>query len=99
LSHAAFSELAEGDLVEIWLSIAIDQVKNADRFVEELRAQAQRLAEQPLMGVSRQDFGKEVRSFPHGEYLVIYRPTEFGVGIARIVHGARDLGKLVVPRT
>jgi len=99
LSHAVFSELAEGDLAEIWLSIAMDQVKNADRFVEELRECAQHLAEQPLMGVSRPDFGKEVRSFLHGEYLVIYRPTEFGVGIARIVHGARDLGKLVVPRT
>jgi plasmid stabilization system protein ParE len=60
---------------------------------------AQRLAEQPLMGVIRPDFGREVRGFPHREYLVIYRPTEFGVGIARIVHGARDFGKVVVPRS
>lgn len=99
MSHAVFSDLAEGDLAEIWLSIAMDQLQNADRFVEDLRDRAQQLAEQPLMGVSRPDFGKDIRCFPHGEYLLIYRPSDSGVGIARIVHGARDLRKLMVPRT
>lgn len=98
MSHAVFSELAEGDLADIWVSIALDNIDVADRFIEELRDKAVRLAEQPLMGVARPDLGKDVRSFPHKDYLVIYRPTEFGVGIARIVHGARDLGRLVIPR-
>jgi toxin ParE1/3/4 len=98
LSHAVFSELAEGDLAEIWVSIALSSIETADQFIEELREKATRLAEQPLMGVVRPELGKDVRSFPHGNYLVIYRPEPFGAGIARIVHGARDLGRLPVPR-
>jgi toxin ParE1/3/4 len=99
LSHAVFSELAEGDLADIWVSIALDDIEIADRFIEELRGKAAGLAEQPLMGVARPELGREVRSFPHRDYLLIYRPMAFGVGIARIVHGARDLGRLAVPRT
>jgi toxin ParE1/3/4 len=99
LTHAVFSELAEGDLADIWVTIALDSIEIADRFIEELRDKAALLAEQPLMGLARPDFGEDVRSFPHREYLVIYRPTEFGVGVARIVHGARDLRRLSVPRT
>lgn len=99
MTHAVFSELAEGDLADIWVTIALDSIEIADRFIEELRDKAALLAEQPLMGLARPDFGEDVRSFPHREYLVIYRPTEFGVGVARIVHGARDLRRLSVPRT
>jgi toxin ParE1/3/4 len=99
VTHAVFSELAEGDLADIWVSIALDSIEHADRFIEELRDKAALLAEQPLMGIARPDFGKDVRSFPHRDYLLIYRPLEFGVGVARVVHGARDLRRLSVPRS
>jgi toxin ParE1/3/4 len=99
LSHAVFSELAEVDLADIWVSIALDNIEHADRFIEELRDKAALLAEQPLIGVARPDFGKNVRSFPYRDYLLIYRPEDFGVGVARIVHGTRDLRRLSVPRT
>jgi len=98
LRYAALSELAEGDLAEIWVAIAREAIETADRFLEEFRVRAQRLADQPFIGVARPDLGKEVRSLPHGAYLVIYRPTSFGVGIARVVQGARDLQSVVVPR-
>lgn len=95
---AVLSELAEGDLAEIWLAIAQDQPINADRFIDELRQQLQKLAEQPLMGRARPELGREVRSFPHAAYVVIYRPNADGVAISRLVHGSRDLSELVVPR-
>ena len=98
MRYAAFSELAEGDLAEIWVAIAQDDIETADRFLGEFRVRAQRLAEHPFMGVARPDLGEEVRSLPHGAYLVIYRPTSFGVGIARVVHGSRDLERVIVPR-
>jgi toxin ParE1/3/4 len=98
LRYAALSELAEGDLAEIWVAIARDDIETADRFLDEFHDRAQRLAEQPFIGVARHDLGKEVRSLPHGAYLVIYRPTSFGVGIARVVHGARDLQRMVIPQ-
>jgi len=97
LNSAVLSELAEGDLAEIWVEIARDHIENADRFIDELRARAQQLAEQPLMGRERSQFGVNVRSFPHDEYLLFYRPTPTGVAIARIVHGRRDLTRIVIP--
>jgi plasmid stabilization system protein ParE len=98
LRQAVFTELAEGDLAEIWVEIARSDIDVADRFVDEVRAKAIQLAEFPLMGVARPELGLDVRSLPHGDYLVIYRPMASGVGIARVAHGRRDLRKLIVPR-
>jgi plasmid stabilization system protein ParE len=33
-------------------------------------------------------------SFPHGGYLIFYRPLPDGVEIVRIIHGARNLSRL-----
>ena len=98
MKTAHFSELAEGGLCEIWLAIAEDQVRNADQFIEALRQVAQGLADQPLMGRARPELGTNRRSFPHGDYVVIYRPSDEGAEIARIVHGARDIENIVMPR-
>ncbi len=80
------------------MEIARSDIDIADRFIDEVRAKAIQLAEFPLMGVARPESGQDVRSLPHGDYLVIYRPMASGVGIARVVHGRRDLRKRVVPR-
>jgi hypothetical protein len=34
LNSAVLSELAEGDLAEIWVEIARDHIENADRFID-----------------------------------------------------------------
>ena len=99
MSQADFSELAEGDLAEIWVSIAKGDIDTADRFLAELRDLANRLAALPLMGIARPELGNEVRSFVHGEYLMIYRPQKQGVAISRVAHGRRDLRRLVLPRS
>jgi toxin ParE1/3/4 len=98
LRHAVFSDLAEADLADIWVSIATDDIDTADRFLDELRALAQKLAELPHMGRVRADFGEQVRSFPYNDYLVIYRQQPDGIGIARVVHGRRDLRQIEVPK-
>jgi toxin ParE1/3/4 len=98
LKYAVNSELAEADLADIWVEIATDDIDTADRFIQGLRTLAQKLAEQPFMGRERPDLGKHVRVFPHGQYFLIYRSAAHGVGIARVVHGARDLAGIEVPR-
>lgn len=98
MKFAVLSELAEEDLADIYVHIALDQPINADRFIDELRAQMQRLAEQPMIGRERPELGKDVRSFPHAGYLVVYRPNSVGIGVARVLHGSRDLGDVEVPR-
>jgi toxin ParE1/3/4 len=98
LRYAVNSELAEADLADIWVEIATDDIDTADRFIEGFRTLAQKLAEQPFMGRERPDLGQDVRVFPRERYLLIYRPASHGVGIARVVHGARDLASIEVPR-
>ena len=51
------------------------------------------LARHPGAGVRRSDIGPDVRSFPLGNYLVLYRRITDGVEIIRAVHEQRDLSK------
>ena len=98
MRYAVNSELAEADLADLWVEIGTDDIDTADRFIEKLQSLAQKLAEQPFMGRERPELGQDVRVFPHEQYLLIYRPAAYGVDIARVVHGARDLTSIEVPR-
>ena len=49
------------------------------------------LAENPLLGRGRPEFGRDIRSFPAGNCAIFYRPTDDGVEIIRVIHGARDI--------
>jgi toxin ParE1/3/4 len=52
------SELAEQDLLEIWLYVAADaSVARADRLLDAIGEQFELLAEQPRMGRRRPEFG------------------------------------------
>jgi toxin ParE1/3/4 len=42
----------------------------------------------------REELSPRLRSFPVGSYIIFYRPTQDGVEIARILHGARDFPPL-----
>jgi toxin ParE1/3/4 len=94
LRQPFITELAESDLTKIWLYIARDKPQAADRFVDELRAQCEKLAAQPDLGRPRPDLAAGIRSYRVGNYLIFYFPTATGVEVARVLHGARDLPKL-----
>lgn len=97
IAVVVLSPLAEDDLVEIWCTVAADDIRAADKLIDELHQMTQLLVRQPMLGRLRPEFGPDVRSFPHGDYLVFYRPASQGVGIVRVVHGARDLSALKMP--
>ena len=48
------------------------------------------LARMPEMGKSEEDLFPRLRSFPEGNYLIYYLPTEGGIGLVRVLHGARE---------
>lgn len=52
----------------------------------------QRIAE---MGVARPEVRADLRTFPVGNYLILYRQTEDGAEIVRVVHGARRWQELL----
>lgn len=82
---------AQNDLDEIWLFIARDNRKAADRFHDLLHSKFVALAMQPHMGRARDELRRGIRSFPVGSYVIYYRDTPKLVEIARVLHGALDL--------
>lgn len=91
------SDHARDDLDEIWLSIAIDNVPAADGLIDKLETLLQRLLQFPEMGAARDEIRSGVRSFPCGNYLVLYRSMTNGIAVIRVVWGGRDLQALDYP--
>lgn len=85
---------AANDLRSIALYIAEDNPDRADSFVDELRAKALRIAQQPLSYRARNDISPGLRSATHGRYLLLFRDLPDRVRVVRVVHAARDLGRL-----
>jgi toxin ParE1/3/4 len=85
---------AEEDLIEIWLSIAHDNPKAADKLLDHIEAVCALLAENPALGPARPDLVPELRYFVVRKYLILYRQIA-DVEIVRVVHGARYLPDLV----
>ena len=91
MARFILSEKAERDILEIWAYIAADSVDAADRFVDTVEERLARIAETPFVGRCRDELGKDFRSLSMGNYLIVYRPVEEGIHVARVIHGARDL--------
>jgi toxin ParE1/3/4 len=89
-----FSAQARDDLQQIARYIARDNPGRAKSFIGELRVQCSRLIAQPLLGISREDYAKGVRMITHGRYLIFYCVIANDVHIERVLHSARDIGRL-----
>ena len=84
---------ASEDLKEISRYIAKD--REAPQGAKRLRSlfleQFRLLGSQPLAGELRDDLGEKVRQWPARDYVIFYEPTDTGVQIIQVVHGARDV--------
>lgn len=89
-----FSAHARDDLQQIAKYIARDNPGRARSFVGELRTQCSRLITQPMLGISRDDYAKGVRMITHGRYLIFYSLIANDIYIERVLHSARDIGRL-----
>lgn len=86
-----YARRAELDIDGIIGYIAKDNRLAAEDFAAQLVGKVYVIAETPLIGRERDDFGGGVRVFPFGNYIIFYRPTDVGVTILRVLHGARNL--------
>jgi toxin ParE1/3/4 len=89
------TRLAEQDLLEVIRFIARDDPHAARLFLSEVRERYQQLSANIEMGRSRPDLAPDIRSFPIGSYLILYRSTRDGIVIARFLHSARDIPTLL----
>ena len=87
------SPAAERDLEEIADFIAADDPVAAARVIDDIEAACELVATHPGVGRPRDEIALGVLSFPVGSYVLFYRPGRSTVGIARVLHGRRDLPK------
>jgi toxin ParE1/3/4 len=90
---------AEADLDEIWLYVARESgsMEVATRLIDSITDRFYFLANFPHAGrACAQEFGDGMRSFPVGEYVILYCTKGEDVFILRVVHGRRDFESLFV---
>jgi plasmid stabilization system protein ParE len=86
---------AKADLVELWFFVAGERsIETADRLDDSITVRFLLLSKHPRVGRSRDDLRAGIRSFPVGNYVVLYRIEGNDVLIQRVVRGSRDLEAL-----
>lgn len=91
MSRYRLTTLAQADIDSAWLYIAKERPSAADRFVDRLRRHFELLAENPLIGESRNDLAEGVRQSTVSNYVILHRFAAERVQIVRVIHGARDV--------
>jgi toxin ParE1/3/4 len=88
-------------LIEIYVTIALDNEAAAERVCNEIEERVVMLREHSRLGVRRPEIAPSARMLAFGMYLVLYKTTpdsdEGGVEsveIVRVVHGHRDLSHI-----
>lgn len=94
MKRLGFSPAARADLIGIGRYIAEDDPIRAESFVAELESKARQAAERPLSFIAREDLGPGLRAAVHGRYVLFFRELADEVRIVRVLHGARDLGRI-----
>ena len=94
MPHVVIKRTAIADLKSIAGYIARDNPSRAISFIEEIRVAIRIWAENPLAGRERSDIAEGLRCFPHGNYVVFYRPRRDGLTVVHVLHGKRDVRQL-----
>lgn len=91
--------VAQAQLDGIWLYVATESgsVEIAKREIEKIEDGFWLLVGNPRAGRQRDhDLGANVRSFPVGEYVIIYRIEANAPLILCVARGSRDLKNLLI---
>jgi len=88
-----FTPQAEADLLSIWEYIADeDSERAADRVIQRLYEQCQKLSDMPGIGHYREDLlDKRHRFWTVWSYIIAYRWEVKPIQVIAVIHGARDL--------
>ena len=98
-----FTPQAAEDLDAIWWFIAEDNRDAANRVEMEIIATCRRLAKHPRMGTKRQDITPlpvrfwTITKFPN--YVIVYRSDSAPLQVVAVLHGKRDLKKVLEGRS
>src|SRR5678815_3183354 len=99
MSRYELTRSALADIDELWTYIAEDNIEAADRVSSAILDACALLAEQPLIGHTREDLTpRPVLFWSSGRYLIVYRPETEPLRIVAIFHGSRDIASLLIDR-
>jgi toxin ParE1/3/4 len=90
MSRFDLSPQANKDLKETWTYIAEDNEHFADKTIDELISRFKLLADNPQLGMFRNDLIADLRLFTFKKHNIYYFQTELGVEIYRVLHSSRD---------
>ena len=94
MTRVTHTPQARQDLFSIWSYIAEDNPPAADRLLDTINEKCELLADHPKLGPARPDLAPDLRYFPVGSYLILYREIATGVEIVRVLHGVRNLNAI-----
>jgi toxin ParE1/3/4 len=83
------------DIEEIGAYIERDNRARAATFVVELKQRCIAIGSNPQAARPRPKWGKGVRAVVYGNYIIAYRDEPDEVVILRVIHGARDIDRLL----
>jgi toxin ParE1/3/4 len=83
------------DLIEIGTYISRFSPRAADKVLDLLDLKSAALADNPYLGMARDELGKDVRHFPVGNFVIFYRIIDNGIEVLRYAHGRRRLRDLL----
>ncbi|MGH9624447.1 MAG: type II toxin-antitoxin system RelE/ParE family toxin [Bryobacteraceae bacterium] len=99
MSRYRLTPKASADVVEIWDYIARDNTEAADRVEIAIHNACALLAYSPLIGHTRNDVTNlSVRFWTvplYPNYVIIYDPASSPLKIIRVLHGARNMHRLL----
>ena len=102
MSAYALTPLAKADIFDIWAYIPEDSEDAADRVEQAIYAACEFVAESPMRGHSRQDFTSRPLRFwtlaRYPNYTVVYRPGTSPLQIVAVLHGKRNLRRILKQR-
>ncbi len=95
LLPAALSDLTT---IAAWIATDAQSQRVALAFIARLRQRCDEIAGLPgTLGRPRDDLGRDIRSLAWRDYVILFRYLEGRVRVIRIIHGQRDLPRIVNP--
>jgi plasmid stabilization system protein ParE len=102
MSVYALTPLAKADIFDIWSYIANDSEEAADRVEQSIYDACAFVAEAPLRGHSRPDLTTRSLRFwtltRYPNYTVVYRPETVPLQVVAVLHGKRNVRRILKQR-
>ncbi len=102
MSAYALTPIAKADIFEIWCYVAEDSEDAADRLEGAIYDACAFIAEAPMRGHLRPDFTSRSLRFwtltRYPNYALVYRPDISPVQIVAVLHGKRNMRRILKQR-